>query len=373
MIALGLLLTLSGSLPGPAVAAAKDAKITRVTRAGSSAPLSQGTVVGGTIQVAVSAAADLGLEFVRLEAQSGDDPLWYCLEFWKTDGALSMSETRVWKTANWTDPRAGECKPGICSSCTENSDHQHGAPSANGDYRLRVVAREQGQFNSSNDAISPNFRVTLSNAPTAPAWIGKPESNGKPNPTVILRWSPSPEPDITEYQFVREDPSGNERVFAVSASNPQANGCSRAGSVAYTCPDGGFTKSGTYKYAVRALRPGAGGGRCAVSGAACVASRVGEVKTVAVTVAATSPSSPSATASATGSASPAPDAPATPASQEPVALPTEDAGDGLITKGAASGNAGKKRSAPAIALAGILALGAGGLLLRRRMISRKSL
>jgi len=33
-------------------------------------------------QVFVSANADLGLEFVRLEAQSGSDPLWYCLESW---------------------------------------------------------------------------------------------------------------------------------------------------------------------------------------------------------------------------------------------------------------------------------------------------
>ncbi|HEX9695103.1 MAG TPA: hypothetical protein VGB64_02170, partial [Actinomycetota bacterium] len=318
--------------------------------------------VNGTIQIFVSASADLPLEFVRLEAQTGTDPLYYCLEQWTGDGSLSINADRPWKTAAWTDPRA-ECAPGNCSDCTENSDHQHGIPTANGEYRLRVVSRERGEFSDANDAKSATFVVRLSNAPTAPAWIGKPESNGKPDPSVILRWSPSPEPDVTEYQFVREDPTGAERVFAVGASNPQANGCSRAGDVAYTCANGGFERSGTYRYAFRALRPGSSSTRCALTNASCVASPVGAVRTVTITV--SRAASPEPYASADPSASPSGTTTAAPESQSPLALPDSSTGDDLLAPRAAS-DTDTSRSTLPVAMAGVLALAAGIFLIRRR-------
>lgn len=357
----------------PATAATKDAKITKVTRGGSS--VSSGATVAGTVQLFVSASADLPLEFVRLEAQTGNDPLWYCLEQWVADGVqTTLTADRTWKTPNWTDPRRDECAPGTCSSCTENSDHQHGALTANGDYRLRVVARERGQSTDANDAISAAFVLRLSNAPSAPEWIGKPQSNGGSNPAVILRWSPSPQPDIVEYQFVREDPAGNERIFAVSADDPQVNGCSKAGTVAYTCPNGDIPRSGVYQYALRALRAGSGGGaKCATTGASCVASGIGKVQSVSVTVAAASSARPTATspALATNGATPHATAPAATQPQEPVAVPDLDSGDDLIEPHATAADA-DDRPMPAVIAAGVLALAAGALFARQRLRTRKT-
>lgn len=336
---------------------------------GQDKALSAGTTISGTLQIFVSAKADLGLEFVRLEAQTGTDPTFYCLEFWDANGALEFRNDRVWRTHRWTDPRA-ECDPGICSGCLENSEHLHGNQTTNGEYRIRVVAREQGQFTDANDAHSPLFSIKLSNAATAPGWLSEPTSNGKPDPTVVLRWSTSPEPDVAEYQFIREDPSGVERVFAVSASNPQRNGCSRASDIAYSCANGDFPQSGTYRYALRALRPGSGT-TCATTKGACVASKVGPVRTVSVTVA----SSPGASASPAGSGIAAPSPAPLPTGQEPLALPPSDGastGDGLIAPPAALDPAGSTgRSAPAIALAAGLALGVGVVLARRRVLHRK--
>lgn len=360
----------------PAHASARDAAVTGVYSTascaggrctpGSDTPLQAGASAAGTLQVFVTAKADLGLEFVRLEAQSGSDPAFYCIEFWKTNGALEFSNNRVWKTHRWTDPRQ-QCEPEICSGCLENSDHQHGIPTANGTYNLRVVAREQGQFTDANDAKSPLFAIKLSNAPTAPAWIGEPASNGKPDSSVVLRWSPSPEPDIVEYQFVREDPDGTERVFAVSAGNPERNGCSRASDVAYSCANGGLTRSGTYRYALRALRHGAGG-RCAITGASCVASKVGAVRSASVVVAAV-PAGTTPAGSGSASASPAGTLPG----QEPLALPDRTGtrpGDGLIappdsTPAGSTGSGGPAIAAAVLALAVALGIAVKGRIIRK--------
>src|ERR1043166_8018645 len=122
----------------PLLAAPHDARIVSITQVScgsmpctKGAQIHAGQLVGGTIRVAVAAAADLGLEWVRLEAQNAGDPRWYCLEFWEANRATTFSNARTWRTVHWTDPRKQQCERDDCSNCIENSPHHHGAPTVN--------------------------------------------------------------------------------------------------------------------------------------------------------------------------------------------------------------------------------------------------
>jgi len=247
--------------------------------------LKAGTVVAGSIEVHVQARADLGLEWVRLEAQYPGNPRFFCLEHWTANRALSFESQRLWRTDTWTDPRR-ECTPETCSNCLENSPHKHGAPTRNRPHLMRVVARESV---SGEEAASATFEVVLANAPRSPAWVAEPQTQGDDDPAVLLQWKPNPEPDVSEYHFVRVGPDGDEAEFAVSARDPEAHGCSRVGAIAYRCLDDGFESSGEYRYAVFALRPAVNGVRCSLRPGRCAESDPSEVRTASVTV----PDSPS--------------------------------------------------------------------------------
>lgn len=326
LVLLGVMATL------PAGAAPKDALVVAVFRTsdcrsevcvpGSDRQVTDGAVVAGAVQIHVSAAADLGLEWVRLEARTPGDPEWYCLEFWNAGRATSFRQHRTWITPRWTDPTE-ECDEGICSSCAENSAHQHGEPSANVTHEIRVLAHEQGaNVSSTPDAESPPFRLQLANGGAAPVWSEAPKvamRDGRP--VVHLAWAPSDSPGVAEYRFTREDADATETTFAVAADDPSRQGCTAVGAIVIRCVDHSVPRyGGSFRYAVAAYRtaPAGAGQRCALSAARCVRSAMSSIRTVTVQPAAGSGAapldemSPAAPGSTTASTQPAVDAPMAP-------------------------------------------------------------
>jgi len=279
-------------LGAPAGASPKNVKIDAVFRsadcAGSTCEpskdpkLSGGAVVAGEIQVFASAAADIGLEWVRLEGREGGTPQWYCLQYWATNRATTFGDHYAWTTTNWPQPAA----QGKNSDCTETSPHKHGAPADNGVYDIRLVAREQVSKELRN---SDPFTIKIANPPQPPAWGVDPKASGAAdgNPAVTLVWNASATPDVSEYHFVRVDPGGFQSEFAVSASTPQDQGCSKVGDQTFKCVDVSFPGSafgGAYRYTLLALRPTPGKGvACSIGGGACLESPLTAVKEVVLT------------------------------------------------------------------------------------------
>ncbi len=356
----------------PATAAPKNARITSVAqRACGSLPCTPGSavqhgdLVGGTLEVRVHAEADLGLEWVRLEAQNPGSTFFYCLELWTADGAASFDQALTWDTAFWTDPRK-TCTV-HCSNCIENSRHHHGAPTENLPFNLRVVARERGRdVSGAADAISNTFAIKVQNAPVPPQWSNDPRvETVDGRSSVTLQWQPSateqavpPEPaqppaDVKEYRFLRIGPDGARTAFAISASDPAAQGCSKVSTFAYRCVDGAFdgAPAGTYRYAVATVRAGFTGEPCQLGSGSCVVSALGPSRSVTIASSAQATTSPGA--SPTGSTEPT--GSAAPVSVDPSSLAAPSAGGG-------SRPVGSSRSTLPIALGGVLLLaGAGGL------------
>lgn len=296
------------------------------------AHITQGALTGGTIDVSVAAEADLGLEWVRLEAQNPGDPRWYCVEFWEAGRATTFSETRRWRTAHWTDPRKQQCEEGDCSHCIENSPHHHGAPTVNTSLSLRVVAREQGaSLSNTPDAVSPPFALKIQNAPEPARWLQAPEASTRNGaPAVILRWAPNreeqavpPEPavvpgSVREYRFLRTDPSGARTAFAVNAAHPERQGCARVSNIAYECADSALPATGgSFRYAVAAVVAGVEGDACGTASGTCVIGPLSAFESVSVPASA---AQPTPTGTTTANAGFTPSSSGSPA---PISVPTE--------------------------------------------------
>jgi hypothetical protein len=276
---------------GPVHASPHGARIVSIAGCGTQgcAPgdpvLKQGAVVTGTIRITVHAEADLGLEWVRLEAQPEGDVRWYCLEFWNAGRATTFDRERTWNTLAWTDPRS-TCAPEACSNCVENSPHRHGALSENLLHKVRVVGREQGSsVSGSEDDESSAFEVRLQNPPGAPAWASDPGSTTSDGrPSVTLQWAPSLEKDVVEYRFVRSDPAGKRTAYAVDAARPGRQGCQKIADLAFRCVDADFGArgGGAYRYQVAAVRRAPSGPACEVVARRCIAGPLGDARTVDV-------------------------------------------------------------------------------------------
>ena len=264
---------------------------------GADRSLASGAVVGGEVQVFVSAKADLGLEWVRLEAQFPGDPRFYCLEFWNANRSTTFSAMRRWNTTHWTDPRKG-CAPESCSHCIETSPHQHGRVSDNVAHTLRVVAHEQ--VGNAADDVSTTFELKLQNAPAAPTWKADPvAATTSTGAAVSLLWPANGDPDIVEYRYVRSAPGAPRAAFAISAAHPERQGCQRLADGAYKCIDSitSGAPSGSYAYSIAAVRNAYTGPACEVVRGRCIVGPLSQARTVSVKVAPAPSGQPTDTAS----------------------------------------------------------------------------
>jgi hypothetical protein len=284
-----------------------------------SRPLAAGEATRGTLQIHVSTRGGvLGVSSLRIEIQLEKTNGWLCVDNFWLDGAREFSGWTNWDTTAW---------PGEDGSwqCPEEVPHAHNVPIPNGTHTLRAVAEERG---TRETLASAPVKVSLANPPRPPRWAADPRPDAR---AVTLRWTPSAEPDIVEYTFVRLGPDGSEAEFAVSAANPGANGCQRPkGAPFYQCTDrlGAADPGGIYEYALFARRATPSGGRaCAVVDRPCLESAPSEVRKVAVAEPATRPVAPADRTTATSGPTQAPDASGTleavlasPAPNAPVAV-----------------------------------------------------
>jgi hypothetical protein len=256
-------------------------------------PLPSGAIVGGPIEIHVSANGGLALlSRFRLEARPPDTKDFICIQQWFGNQRTNASEVYTWNTVNWP-------KPTKTWGCPEPDPHYHGEPASNGGYTFRVSA---WNVNDDRATTSPGFALRLSNAPVAPAWSGQGPQAGTRSEGlygVDVRWAPNRERDISEYHFVRVGPDGHASEFAVDAKKPGAQGCTLVPKFYYSCFDelAAGSPSGRYTYALVAVRPAPSGAvRCSLSGASCLESPLSGKRVVSVTVPAAS-ASPSAPAS----------------------------------------------------------------------------
>jgi hypothetical protein len=322
--------------------------------------VASGAIIAGELQIFVSAEADVGLEWVRLEAQVPGDPRFYCLEFWNAQHATKLSQARRWNTIAWTDP-SDQCTPETCSSCIETSPHKHGAVSENVVHTLRVVAHEQV---SGKEQMSPTFKVKLQNAPVAASWSAQPAASSTADgANVGLQWARNDEKDIVEYRYVRTSPGGKRVAFAVSSTKPETQGCRRIGAVIYRCIDKitAGAPSGRYSYAIAAVRRAFSGAPCEVSTGRCIVGPLGEASTVNVTVAAAGGPTSTATV-APGTSQTATPKSGTGRTPVEVTPPTEEP----LAAGADGDAPRRSLAVPLIAFA-VLLLAAGGVLFGRRL------
>ncbi|HVL32045.1 MAG TPA: hypothetical protein VM600_00505 [Actinomycetota bacterium] len=210
-----------------------------VCRSTTDRAISDSGIARGAVQVHVTSSSRVGLDQVRLEVRYGG--AWVCLKKWSTS-AESFSSHYNWNTATW---------PGGC----DGDGPETGRLMENGTYLLHVVATERV---SGDVQTSAAFEVRVNNRASAPRWASTPAVKGddKRKTEVTISWLRNPEPDVTEYHFIRANPYGGEIEFAVSAARPQAQGCSLDGDT-YTCTDADFASEdygGTYEYALIALR-----------------------------------------------------------------------------------------------------------------------
>jgi len=141
-------------------------------------------------------------------------------------------------------------------------------------------------------ATSATFAIRVNNVPTPPQWAAEPKDIGpSKKPTVELKWRGSPEPDMVQYDVIRDGPDG--RVFYnLQAGNP--GGCFRSSDNYYTCNDTNFPASGyggTYSYSVTAFRssPSPSAVKCDYGGS-CIASAASAPKSVSINEPSPSPS-----------------------------------------------------------------------------------
>lgn len=233
--------------------------------------------VKGSIQIHARADSNVGLEWLRVEARFGSSGSnWVCLKYWETPPSGSNKYFN-WNTTSW---------PSTPSGCSSNS--AHGELTRNGTYNVRAVAREKITGDQANSSV---FVLHVNNRPSAPDWAADPSVGGEDerDPIVRLRWKANPEPDVTEYHFVRTDPNGEEWAFAVSAKNPGGQGCDLDGGV-YMCEDpvllesgyGDSGYAGTREYVLYALRSSPMSGGCALSSGGCIRSQSSEVRSAEV-------------------------------------------------------------------------------------------
>lgn len=342
-----------------AAATPNTAAITAVHHCGSGcgAPIARGSIVSGSIKIDISVTSSLALDRVRLEARPPGADAYICLQQWFGNQGVQMDESYTWDTTQWP-------KPSTDWGCPERTPHYHGEPARNGSYTIRVIAWDL-RDKDDQAKVSDGFPLTLANVPAAPTWASSPTATTTDgSPVVLLRWKPNRETDIAEYHFRRTGPDGAVVEFAVDAASPDRQGCYKT-SIFYGCPDTSFTgsPSGTYRYAILALRPTPGAStHCGLTVTPCSASVPGESREAAVTVPAAS-SSGSTTTSASPSATPAQPS-VVPQAQSSFNAPV--ASSGSISTQATARRSTSPRSWPAWVFAAIAAIGlvAAGLWLR---------
>lgn len=244
LFATALSAAVAGSV-APAHAAPSGTKVANVfqlpcdadtCRTGADRKIPDGALAHGAIQIQVATSSSVGLDSVRLEMRAAGGS-WVCMKSWTTSSE-NFTQRYDWDTAAW---------PSDCSSS--------GAPTQNGSYELRVIAHEKVGDGSQTSSA---YEVRVNNRAAAPVWAADPAVSGTNDhdPHVELRWEANSEPDIVEYHFVRNTSDGSEIEFAVSATKPGGQGCTRDGAI-YVCSDDAFPPSGfdgTYDYLLIAYR-----------------------------------------------------------------------------------------------------------------------
>lgn len=318
----------------------------------------------GELRIRASAEDPLRLRRIRIEGRPSGTSKWYCIA--ERDARSDGSRSEMWfdwDSAIWPSPEDAE--PDV--KCTHTLPHIHGKPTPNGGMELRTAAISFAD--DSDIAYSPVRRVDLRNPAAAPRWSEKPNLSSSSR-AVKLSWAPNEEPDIVAYAIDRVGPDGKRKRRLIDASNPESDGCSRAGAVAINCSDALPAKGGTYSYTLVALRPG-GSVKCL--GSRCVASPPSPEGTVEAEAVASGNSSdepsdepspgasddPQPSPSGSANVSDQPSSQATPStddpSGDPVAAPSDDSGGSAL---------------PLILLALALIGGSAALFLRSRTRSR---
>jgi len=178
----------------------------------------------------------------------------------------------------------------------------------NGLYSVYIYATDTGTLCNSQTG-SAYASIKLANPPRAPVWNGSPTAASDGSANVTLSWNKNIEPDVVEYHILRTNPDQTTSKAVVPASG---QGCSvSSGSI--TCTDTSFGSSytGTYTYAIAALRsrPAYNTGEtvknCDTTNNPCVASGLNDSRDVSLTAPTPTPS-PTDSPSPGGSGSPTP-------------------------------------------------------------------
>jgi hypothetical protein len=273
----------------PAIATPSNVRIASVFQCGDSDcseydhdPLGPNAAVNESVRIDAHAESSVGLEWMRVEARR-EGGEWVCLMQWSLSGS-SADRNVAWDTNVW--PGTVTNPPGSCPAHSA-----HGDPTRNGNYDVRVVAKEKTLPGVEDTTRSSVVELRVNNRPSVPEWASDPSVSGESDgaPVVTLRWQANPEPDVAEYHFIRTDPNGDRWLFAVSAKNPGGQGCDRDGDV-YTCEDdvllesnyGNTDYAGTREYVLYALRSSPVSGGCALSSNGCISSQSGDVRSASI-------------------------------------------------------------------------------------------
>jgi hypothetical protein len=222
------------------------------------------------IQIKAHSTSSAGLTSVQVDLRYNDGG-WVCTRKWSTSSGNFNSYVN-WNTDAY--PGDADTAPAGCPVSSAN-----GAATRNGAYDIRVVATDP------LGTQTATIQVLVNNKPSVPTWADDPVASGDldRNSNVELRWDANPEPDVVEYHFVRTDPDGGQREYAVSATRPGGQGCEREGAW-YICNDDDFPTDaykGEYTYTLVALRASPTDNvPCSLTTGNCVASSTSDAGSV---------------------------------------------------------------------------------------------
>ena len=281
-------LALFGAMaPLSASANHESARITAVRDCGLSSQcssprlISEGEIVDDFIQIEASAGHNdlYGFTWLQVHIRHAGDTEWRCVRQWSLGGAKApFPRDFPWGTQSWPGsvscsdvdpPEEGAADP------QPNVRQSSSGPTPNGTFEIRARVKVASLGSGSISAPSSSFVIKVNNRPSRPKFVGEPRDIGpSKKPIVELKWRGSPEPDMVQYDVIRDGPDG--RVFYnLQAGNP--GGCSRSSDNYYTCNDTNFPESGSggsYSYSVIGYRSSPSNPSSAVSceygGSSCI-------------------------------------------------------------------------------------------------------